>query len=288
MSANLNGKTLVMSGGSRGIGLAVAVRAARDGANVVLIAKTAVPDPRLRGTIFDAAEQIEAAGGNALPVVGDVRSDDVIDQAVRAAVERFGGIDICLNNASVLDLSSTLNLKPKRYDLMQDVNTRATFMLTRACLPHLKASGNPHVLTFSPPLELSPRWLGAHIGYTLAKYGMTLCTLGIAAEFADQGIAANCLWPRTTIATDAIANIHGGAETLARSRLPEIMADATYVILTSRGRELTGQTLLDEDVLRTSGVVDFSRYAAVPGNTEFQSDIFLDYAPGSPEARESR
>lgn len=276
MSTDLNNKTIVMSGGSRGIGLAIALRAARDGANIVLIAKTAKPDPRLRGTIFDAAEQIEAAGGKALPVVGDVRSDETIAGAVRAAVERFGGIDICVNNASVLDLSGTVDLQAKRYDLMQDVNTRGTFMLTRACVPHLKRAANPHVLTLSPPLNLTPRWLGAHVGYTLAKYGMSLCTLGFAAEFAEDGIAANSLWPRTTIATDAIANLHGGTQTLARSRRTEIMADAAHLILTGPSRERTGGLLIDEDVLSDAGVTDLSGYSVVEGTTEFETDIFLD------------
>lgn len=276
MSGTLENKTLVMSGGSRGIGLAVALRAAQDGANVVLIAKTAAPDPRLTGTIYDAAEQIEAAGGQALPVVGDVRSDEVIEQAVSAAVERFGGIDICVNNASVLDLSDSLTVTAKRYDLMQDVNVRGTFMLSRACLPHLLKAENPHILSFSPPLDLSPRWLGAHPAYMLGKYGMTLATLGLAAEFADQKVAANCLWPRTTIATDAVANIHGGEETLSKSRRPAIMSDAAHHVLTRTDMATTGQTLIDEDVLIAAGKTDLSEYAAVPGTTDFESDIFLD------------
>lgn len=276
MAATLENKTLIMSGGSRGIGLAVALRAARDGANVVLIAKTAVPDPRLTGTIHEAAEQVQAAGGRSLPIVGDVRSDEVVQSAVNAAVEHFGGIDICVNNASVLDLSDTLSLTPKRYDLMQDVNVRGTFMLSRASLPFLLEAETPHILSFSPPLDLSPRWLGAHPGYMMAKYGMTLCTLGLAAEFAGRNVAANCLWPRTTIATDAVANVHGGKEALARSRRPEIMADAAHHVLTRSGCEMTGRTLIDEGVLREAGVEDLSGYAAVPGVTDFDSDIFLD------------
>lgn len=276
MAPTLKNKTLVMSGGSRGIGLAVALRAAQDGANIVLIAKTATADPRLTGTIYEAAEQIEAAGGQALPVVGDIRSDEVVQSAVDSAVDRFGGIDICVNNASVLNLSDTVSLTPKRYDLMQDVNVRGTFMLSRACLPFLVKAENPHILSFAPPLDLTPRWLGAHPGYMLAKYGMTLATLGIAAEFADRNVSANCLWPRTTIATDAVANIHGGSETLARSRKPEIMADAAHHVLTRTGGELTGRTLIDEEVMRDAGVEDLSVYAAVPGVTQFESDIFLD------------
>jgi citronellol/citronellal dehydrogenase len=276
MGGTLKNKTLVMSGGSRGIGLAVALRAAKDGANIVLIAKTAKPDPRLTGTIYDAAKQIEEAGGRALPIVGDVRSDETVQDAVDQAVAQFGGIDICVNNASVLDLSDTLSLPPKRYDLMQDVNARATFMLSRACLPHLVLAQHPHILTFSPPLNLAPRWLGAHVGYMIAKYGMTLATLGFAAEFAEGNVAANCLWPRTTIATDAVANLHGGNETMSRSRTPAIMADAAHHVLTRKNCQLTGQTLIDEDVLTAAGADDLSSYAAVPGVTDFVTDIFLD------------
>lgn len=272
---SLAGRTLVMSGGSRGIGLAIALRAARDGANVVLIAKTDQPHPKLRGTIHTAAEQIREAGGQALPIVGDVRSDETVAHAVAAAVERFGGVDICVNNASVLDLSGTLELPPRRYDLMQDVNTRGTFMLTQACLPHLLRATDPHILTLSPPINLDPRWLGAHPGYMLAKYGMTLATLGFAAEFAGKPVAANCLWPRTTIATDAVANLLGGQEAVARTRQPEIMADAAYEVLTTPAAKLTGQTLIDEDVLRAAGVTDLSGYATTPGVSEFDTDLFL-------------
>ncbi|MFC0529977.1 SDR family oxidoreductase [Phytohabitans kaempferiae] len=273
--ATLAGRTIVMSGGSRGIGLAIALRAARDGANVVLIAKTDTPHPKLRGTIHTAAEQIRAAGGRALPVVGDVRSDEAIQRAVRAAVDEFGGVDVCVNNASVLDLSPTARLAPRRYDLMQDVNARGTFMLTQACLPELVRSPDPHVLTLSPPLNLDPRWLGAYPGYMLAKYGMTLATLGFAAEYADVPVGANCLWPRTTIATDAVANLLGGDEALARTRTPQIMADAAHVILTTPASELSGQTLIDEDVLRGAGVTDLDDYATVPGSRDLEPDFFL-------------
>lgn len=271
----LHGKTIVMSGGSRGIGLAIALRAAADGANVVLIAKTDSPHPRLAGTIHTAAALIRDTGGRALPVIGDVRSDETITAAVEAAVEAFGSVDICLNNASVLGLAGTLELDPKRYDLMQDVNTRGTFMLSRACLPHLLVAANPHILSLSPPLNLSPRWLGAHPGYMLAKYGMTLATLGLAAEFASAGVAANCLWPRTTIATDAVGNMLGGEEALARSRSPEIMADAAYEILTTASRDRSGQTLLDDDVLAAAGMTDLTGYASTAGATQFDADIFL-------------
>lgn len=274
-TSDLAGRTIVMSGGSRGIGLAIALRAARDGANVVLIAKTDQPHPKLHGTIHTAAEQIRAAGGQALPVVGDVRSDETVRRAVAAAVERFGGVDICVNNASVLDLSGTLELEPRRYDLMQDVNTRGTFMLTRACLPQLVRSDDPHILTLSPPLNLEPRWLGAYPGYMLAKYGMTLATLGFAAEFSSVPVAANCLWPRTTIATDAVANLLGGEEALTRTRRPEIMADAAYAILTTPAAKLNGQTLIDEQVLHAAGVTDLGGYATVAGSTQFDTDFFL-------------
>ena len=206
----LAGKTLFISGGSRGIGLAIALRAARDGANVALIAKTAEPHPRLEGTVYTAAAQIEAAGGRALPVVGDIRDEAQVAAAVAQAVERFGGIDVCVNNASAINLSGTEALEIKRYDLMQSINTRGTFVVSRACIPHLKRSANPHILTLSPPVSLEPRWLGPHVGYTIAKYGMTLCALGFAAEFADDGIASNALWPRTLIATAAVQNLLGG------------------------------------------------------------------------------
>lgn len=271
----LAGSTILISGGSRGIGLAIALRAAADGANIALLAKTDTPHPRLEGTIHTAAEQIRAAGGAALPIVGDVRDDDSVALAVDRTVAEFGGIDAVVNNASAIDLSRTLDLPTKRYDLMQDVNVRGTFMLSRAAIPHLKESANPHLLSLSPPLNLSPKWLGAHTGYTLAKYGMTMATLGIAAEFARDGISANTLWPRTTIATAAVQNLLGGDEVMARSRTPEIYADAAYLVLTGSGR--TGQTLIVEDVLEEAGVTDFSGYAAVPGTTneDLFPDIFL-------------
>ncbi|MGO4385592.1 SDR family oxidoreductase [Specibacter sp. RAF43] len=272
---SLGGKTILISGGSRGIGLAIAQRAARDGANVVLIAKTDTPDPRLEGTIHTAAASIEAAGGRVLAFVGDIRSDETISRAVEGAVTAFGGIDVVLNNASVLSLAGTLDVSPKRFDLMQDVNVRGTFMLTRAALPHLLRADNPHILTLSPPLNLDPKWLGAHPAYTLAKYGMTLCALGFAAEFADRGVASNALWPRTTIATAAVANILGGEEMMRRSRHPAIMADAAHAVLTTPGRELTGQTIIDEELLRSRGVRDFSGYAVDPA-AELMVDLYVD------------
>jgi citronellol/citronellal dehydrogenase len=262
----LAGKTILMSGGSRGIGLAIALRAAADGANIAMLAKTDTPHPKLEGTIHTAAEQIRAAGGNALPIVGDVRDDDDITGAVMKTQGEFGGIDIVINNASVIDLSRSLDLNAKKYDLMQDVNVRGTFMLSRAAVPQLRESANPHILSLSPPLNPTPKWLGAHTGYTLAKFGMTMATLGLAAEFAADGIAANTLWPRTTIATAAVQNLLGGDKVMAASRTPDVYADAAYSVL------------IVEDVLEADGITDFSKYAAVPGTPDDRlfPDIFLD------------
>ena len=276
--SRLEGRTILMSGGSRGIGLAIALRAARDGANVTLLAKTDTPHPKLEGTVHTAADQIRAAGGQALAVVGDVRDDADIALAVAATLDTFGGIDIVVNNASVIDLSGSLDLSEKKYDLMQDVNVRGTFMLSRAAIPALRDSSNPHILSLSPPLNPSPRWLGAHTGYTMAKFGMTMATLGMAAEFARDGIAANTLWPSTTIATAAVQNILGGDRLMAVSRTPEIYADAAHAVLTSPAADLSGRCLIVEDVLREAGVTDFSGYAAVPGTPDeaMYPDIFLD------------
>ncbi len=273
---SLAGKTLFISGGSRGIGLEIALRAARDGANVALIAKTAEPHPDLPGTVFTAAEEIEAAGGRALPIVGDIRDDGQVEAAVAATVERFGGIDVCVNNASAIDLSATEALAMKRYDLMQDINTRGTFAVSRACIPHLRRAENPHILTLSPPISLEPRWLGAHLAYTIAKYGMTLCALGLAAELAAAGIASNALWPRTLIATSAVQNLLGGDEAIAGSRKPQLYADAAYAVVTRPSRECTGNAFLCEDVLAEEGVTDFDAYAQVPGATP-RADLFVDH-----------
>ncbi len=274
----LAGKTILMSGGSRGIGLAIALRAAVDGANVAILAKTDTPHPKLEGTVHTAAQAIRDAGGQALPIVGDVRNEDDITAAVLKTQGEFGGIDIVVNNASVIDLSRSLDLSTKKYDLMQDVNVRGTFLLSRAAVPILKDAENPHILSLSPPLNLSSKWLGAHTGYTLAKYGMTMATLGLAAEFAADGIAANTLWPRTTIATAAVQFALGGDRMMRVSRTPEIYADAAYEVLTRPAGEYTGQTLVVEDVLEESGVTDFARYAATPGTSdgELFPDIFLD------------
>ena len=272
---SLSGRTVLMSGGSRGIGLAIALRAAADGANVAMLAKTDTPHPKLPGTVHTAAEEIRAAGGGALAIVGDVRSDDDIARAVETTVGEFGGIDVVVNNASAIDLSRTLDLQPKKYDLMADVNVRGTFMLSRAAVPHLLESSNPHILSLAPPLNLDPKWLGAHTGYTMAKYGMTMATLGLAAEF--EQIAANTLWPRTTIATAAVQNLLGGEKLMAASRTPEIYADAAHAVLTRPASERSGQCLIVEDVLEDAGVTDFSGYAAVPGTPEDRlfPDIFL-------------
>ena len=271
---SLAGKTLFISGGSRGIGLAIAVRAARDGANVALIAKTAEPHPKLEGTVFTAAETIEEAGGKALPIVGDIRDEAQVEAAVAQAVERFGGIDVCVNNASAINLAGTEALEMKRYDLMQDINTRGTFVMSKACIPHLKRADNPHVLTLSPPLNMEPRWFGSHVAYSIAKYGMSMCTLGMAEEFADDGIAFNSLWPRTIIATAAVQNILGGDEAMARSRTPEIYADAAHAVVTRPSRECTGNFFLCEDVLAEEGVTDLSAYSAGDAG-ELIPDLFV-------------
>ncbi len=271
---SLSGKVLVMSGGSRGIGLAIALRAARDGAKVTLIAKTAQPHPRLEGTIYTAAEEIEKAGGECLPFVGDVRDDAAVEAAVQQTVDRFGGVDIVVNNASAIDLSDPENLPMKRYDLMQDINTRGTFLLTRTCIPHLKRAANAHILTLSPPLNLKPRWFAPNLAYTIAKYGMSMCTLGFAENYRSDGVAANSLWPRTTIATAAIRNLLGGEEAMRRARQPAIMADAAQAILTRPSRGCTGNFFIDDEVLAEEGITDLSIYGGAEG--ELQQDLFLD------------
>lgn len=268
-----DGVTAVMSGGSRGIGLAIATELARGGASLVLLAKTDNPDPRLPGTIHTAVEEIEAAGGKAVGVVGDVRNDDDVARAARTAAETFGGIDICINNASVLNLSGTEDLPLKRFDLIQQVNVRGTFALTQACLPHLKKSASGHVLTLSPPLNMSQEWLGKHPGYMLGKYGMTLLALGFAAEFKDAGIASNCLWPETTIATAAVKNLLGGEEGTAHARSPQVMADAAAAVLSHTPGYRTGRTLIDVDVLAEAGITDLTPYG---GTQPLDCDIFVD------------
>ena len=275
-SGNLSGKTMVISGGSRGIGLAIALKAAADGANVALLAKTAEPHPKLEGTVHTAAAEIEDAGGNALAIVGDVRNDDDIASAVERAVERFGGIDICVNNASAINLAPTADLPMKAYDLMLDINVRGTFALSKACLPHLKQSKNGHILTLSPPISLEPKWLAPHTAYTIAKYGMTLAALGLAEELRPDGVASNALWPRTLVATAAVQNLLGGDAAMRMARTPAVYADAAYEVLTRDSREFTGRALLCEDVLKESGVTDFSVYSAAGDGAELGVDLFVD------------
>jgi len=274
----LHGKTLFITGGSRGIGLAIALRAARDGANVAVAAKTTEPHPKLPGTIHTAAADIEAAGGRALPLAVDIRDEAQVDAAVLRTLETFGGLDILVNNASAISLTDTLNTPMKRYDLMHDVNARGTFLCTQKCVPHLARAANPHVLMISPPLSMDPRWFAPHVAYTIAKYGMSLCVLGMAEEFRVAGIAVNALWPRTIIATaalQAIATIDDAAK--RRTRTPAIVADAAHAVLTRRAREFTGNFVLDEDVLRAAGVTDFARYrqAGVASDADLLPDLFL-------------
>lgn len=275
MAEGLTGRTILMSGGSRGIGLAIAVAAGRRGANVVLLAKTDRPDPRLPGTVHTAVAEIEEAGGRALAVVGDVRVEADVERAVAQAVARFGGIDMVVNNASALNLSGTAELPVKRYDLMQQINSRGTFLLTRSALPYLRRSARPRILTLSPPLNLGPQWIGRFPAYALSKFGMTILTLGWAAEFAADGIAANCLWPETTIATAAVANLLGGEAMVARSRDPQIMADAAVAVL-DLPPDRTGTTFLDVEVLAEVGISDLARYG---GGPEPELDLFVDRRP---------
>jgi citronellol/citronellal dehydrogenase len=271
----LNGRTILMSGGSRGIGLAIALRAAQEGANVALLAKTAEPHPKLEGTIFTAAAEIEAAGGQALPVVGDVRDEESIKAAVEQTVSRFGGIDIVVNNASAIDLRPSTDLPAKSFDLMQQIEVRGTFLLTRTAIPHLRASDHAHILTLSPPLNMSKKWLGANVGYMLAKYAMTLAALGFAAELEPDNIASNTLWPRTIIATAAVQNLLGGDDAMARARTPEIMADAAHEIFIRPPLEQTGQQLIDDEVLAAAGITDLSSYQHGDGS-DLLPDIFVD------------
>jgi len=261
---SLAGKTLFVTGASRGIGLAIALRAARDGANVAIAAKTAEPHPKLPGTIYTAAEEIEAAGGKALPLIVDVREEASVLAAVEQTVQRFGGIDICVNNASAIQLTGTLQTDMKRYDLMHQINARGTYLTSKACLPHLKQAANPHVLMLSPPLDMSPRWFGTHVAYTMAKFGMSMCVLGMAEEFKGDGVAFNALWPRTGIATAAIKNALAGEEGMRRCRTPDIMADAAYAIFNRNAREFSGNFLIDDTFLYGEGVRDFDQYRVDP------------------------
>jgi citronellol/citronellal dehydrogenase len=273
MSTTLQGKTLFITGATRGIGKAIALRAARDGANIVIAAKSNVPNPKLPGTIHTAADEIVAAGGQALAIRCDVREEADVQAAVAATVERFGGIDILVNNASAISLTGTLDTPMKRFDLMFGVNVRGTFLASQACLPHLMKAANPHILTLAPPLNMAPKWFAPHVAYTMAKYGMSQCVLGMAEEFRGAGVAVNALWPRTVIHTAALAMIPGVDP--ARCRTVEIMADAAHAVLTTPSRERTGQFLIDEDVLRAAGMTDFSGYAVSPG-ADLLPDLFLD------------
>lgn len=276
---SLQGKTLFISGGSRGIGLAIALRAARDGANIVIAAKTGTPDPRLEGTVHTAAAAIVAAGGQALPLVVDIRDEARVQEAVAEAVAHFGGIDILINNASAIRLTGTLDTPVKRYDLMHGVNGRGTFVCSQACLPHLLKAENPHILTLSPPLLQDPKWFASWPAYAIAKYTMSLFTLAHAAEFRKQGVAVNSLWPRTAIATAAVANEIGGEAMMAASRKPEIMADAAYHILTQAAKKVSGNFFIDDEVLLAAGVRDFAQYDMVAG-AQLQADFFVEALPG--------
>ena len=274
MNSTLAGKTIFISGGSRGIGLAIALRAARDGANVAIAAKTAEPHPSLRGTIYSAAREIEEAGGQALPLICDIREEEQVEAAVAATVARYGRIDICLNNASAVRLTGILGTPMKRYDLINGVNTRGTFLVTQKCLPHLLAVDNPHILTISPPLHMEERWFAPHVAYSIAKFGMSLVTLGVAGEFRGR-VAANTLWPRTAIDTAAMAEFKSHLD-VGRLRSPEIMADAAYLILTSDAKTVTGKFFIDDEVLAAYGVRDLSRYNP-PGVTDIDitPDLFV-------------
>ena len=275
---SLKGKTLFITGASRGIGLAIAKRAARDGANVAIIAKTEQPHPKLPGTIYTAAEEIAEAGGQALPVPVDIRDDAKVAEAAERVAEHFGGIDILVNNASAISLTGTAETPMKRFDLMFGVNVRGTYACSQACLPYLKAAAqagrNPHVLNLSPPLNLNPKWFKNHVAYTMAKYGMSMCVLGMAEEFRADGIAVNALWPRTVINTAAIAMIPGVDPRMCRS--PEILADAAYIVLNRNARKHTGHLYIDEEVLAAEGMTDLGKYAVLKGNNKFLPDLFVD------------
>ena len=275
--SNLKNKTLFVSGASRGIGLAIAKRAARDGANIILAAKTAEPHPKLPGTIYTAADEIVEEGGQALPVICDIRDEENVRKAVNQGLDKFGGIDICINNASAIQLTGTLLTDMKRFDLMHQINTRGTYLVSKVCLPHLLKSDNPHILNLSPPLDMDPKWFGPHVAYTMAKFGMSMCVLGMEEEFKEEGVAVNALWPRTAIATAAIKNALGGDAIMNISRSPEIMGDAAYMILTKNSKEFTGNFCIDDNLLAENGVKDFSQYAEVPFN-ELAPDFFVpDY-----------
>lgn len=271
---SLKDKVIFMSGGSRGIGLAMAIKAAKDGAKIVVAAKTSEPHPKLPGTIFTAAEEIIEAGGDALPVVCDIRNEDNVRDVINQAVEHFGGIDVCINNASAIQLTNVTDTAMKRYDLMHQINGRGTYMVSKYCLPHLMKADNPHILNLSPPLDMSPKWFSGTVAYTMAKYTMSMCVLGMAEEFKEFGIAVNALWPRTAIATAAVQNHLGGDEIMRLSRNVDIMADAAYEILTKSSKEFTGKFCIDDLILHDAGIKDFTKYANVPF-AELMPDFFV-------------
>ena len=271
---DLKGKTLFITGASRGIGLAIGLRAARDGANVAIAAKTTEPHPKLEGTIYTAAEEIEKAGGKALPIVVDVRDEDSVKAAIAKTAETFGSLDIVVNNASAINLSRTEAIDMKRYDLMNQINARGTFMVSKFAIPHLAKAANPHILMLSPPLDMSEKWFAPHLAYSIAKYGMSLCVLGLAGELRGKGIAVNALWPRTTIATAAVNNLLGGDALMKASRTPEILADAAHMIFTTPSKELTGQFLIDDTFMHARGIRDFDKYRADP-TQDLAPDFFV-------------
>jgi citronellol/citronellal dehydrogenase len=279
---SLKDKTLFITGGSRGIGLAIALKAARDGANVVIAAKTAEPHPKLEGTIYTAAEEIEAAGGKCLPLMVDIRDEAAVTGAIERAVEVFGGIDILVNNASAISLTNTPNTDMKRFDLMHQINTRGTFMVSKYAIPHLEKAENPHILMLSPPLDLKTRWFAPHLAYTMAKYGMSLCVLGLAGELAERGIAVNALWPRTTIATAAVRNLLGGDRMMQASRTPEIIADAAHLIFRKPSRSFSGNFLIDDSFLASEGVTDFTPYRVDP-SVPLMPDFFVPEEMAPPQ-----
>ncbi|MFW9830039.1 MAG: SDR family oxidoreductase [Candidatus Thorarchaeota archaeon] len=271
---SLKGKTLFITGASRGIGKAIALRAARDGANIAVVAKTKEPHPKLPGTVYTAVDEIKSVGGNALPCITDIRFEDQVQAAVNETVKEFGGIDILINNASAINLSPTLELEMKRFDLMFSVNVRGTFLCSKLCIPHLKKAENAHILNLSPPLNLDPKWFKNNVAYTIAKYGMSMCVLGMAEEFKKDKIAVNALWPRTPIATAAVKNLLGGESTIKHSRTPEIVADAAYIILTKPSRECTGNFFIDEDLLIEHKITDLTKYSVDP-KEKLYHDFFI-------------
>jgi len=271
---SFNNKTIIITGATRGIGKAIALKLAAEGANIVIAAKSVDENPKLGGTIFTAAAEIEAAGGKALPIQCDIRFEDQIENVVNKTIETFGGIDILINNASAISLSTTEQTEPKRFDLMYDINVRGTFLMCRACIPHLKKAANPHILTLSPPIGLEPKWFAKHLAYTISKYNMSMIAFGLAAELKNDGVAANALWPKTTIATAAVQNLLGGEKLINMSRTVDIVADTAYIILSKPARECTGNFFIDEDVLAAEGITDLEKYAVVPG-AKLYPDLFI-------------